>query len=79
MQTTKSYSNQRQPGREHFPLYPKGFIALRIVQLVLAVVVIGLTGFGVTYAAFSEVALLLFTVRKTHLHWQSPLLTLLRE
>lgn len=43
------YSTRRLAGREHFPEFPKGFIAIRIVQLVLSVVILGLCGFGVTF------------------------------
>lgn len=43
------YSTRRLTGREHFPEFPKGFIAIRIVQLVLSVVILGLCGFGVTF------------------------------
>jgi hypothetical protein len=49
------YSSARLAGREHIPLYPHNFIALRIVQLVLAVVVIGLAAFGVAGLAFDGV------------------------
>ena len=40
------YSPIRAPGHEHIPLYPRGFIALRIVQLVLCLLVLGLTAYG---------------------------------
>jgi len=56
------YSAERPVGREHIPLYPRGFIALRIVQLVLAVIIIGLCGYGVYGLAFSGDILTLFTV-----------------
>lgn len=46
------YSSARLAGREHIPLYPQNFIALRIVQLVLAVIVIGLAAYGVAGIAF---------------------------
>ncbi|KAK3336632.1 hypothetical protein B0T19DRAFT_437373 [Cercophora scortea] len=46
------YSAVRLAGREHIPIYPNGFIALRIVQLVFAVIVIGLAAFGIYYLAF---------------------------
>jgi hypothetical protein len=58
------YSNQRTPGREHFPLYPKNFIAVRIVQLVLALIILGLSGYGVAFLVFSGDCLTLFTVRQ---------------
>lgn len=46
------YSSARLAGREHIPLYPQNFIALRIVQLVVAVIVIGLSAYGVAGWAF---------------------------
>jgi len=46
------YSSARVAGREHIPIYPHNFIALRIVQLVLAVIVIGLAAYGVAGLAF---------------------------
>jgi hypothetical protein len=42
----------RPLGREHIPIYPRGFIAIRIVQLVLALIILGLAAFGVTYISF---------------------------
>jgi hypothetical protein len=39
----------REPGREHIPLLPKGFFAIRIVQLVLALIIMGLAGYGVLF------------------------------
>ncbi len=43
----------RPEGREHIPIFPKNFIALRIVQLVLAVIVLALSAYGIAggYAA----------------------------
>ncbi len=47
------YSAARVPGREHIPLFPKGFIAVRIVQLVLCLLVLALSAYGIAggYAA----------------------------
>ena len=56
------YNPTRAPGHEHIPLYPKGFIALRIVQLILALICVGLCGFGVAVLAFAGDTLMLFTV-----------------
>jgi hypothetical protein len=56
-----TYSAQRPPGRAHIPLYPKGFIAIRIVQLVLALFIIGFCAYGVSTLAFSGGSLMLFT------------------
>ncbi|KAH8196767.1 hypothetical protein TruAng_009059 [Truncatella angustata] len=65
METPGKYLSQRAPGREHLPLYPKGFIAIRIVQLVLAVVVLGLTAYGVSQLAFDGDILSLFSALAT--------------
>lgn len=56
------YSASRPAGREHIPLYPKGFIGLRIVQLVIAVIVLGLDAFTLSILAFDGNALMAFTV-----------------
>lgn len=52
MDQSDKYTSARVAGREHIPLYPRNFIALRIVQLVLAVIIIGLAAFGVAGLAF---------------------------
>ncbi|KAL2021435.1 hypothetical protein VTK56DRAFT_7188 [Thermocarpiscus australiensis] len=46
MNSTK-YSTARAPGHEHIPIYPRGFIAVRIVQLVLAIIIMGLSAFSI--------------------------------
>lgn len=46
------YSHERAPGREHIPRYPTGFIAIRIVQLIFALIIIGLSAYGVSLLAF---------------------------
>ncbi|KAH7086015.1 hypothetical protein BKA63DRAFT_549020 [Paraphoma chrysanthemicola] len=56
---------ERLAGREHIPIYPRGFIALRIVQLVLGVIILGLCSFGVAGYAFSGDILMLFTALAT--------------
>ncbi|KAL1835346.1 hypothetical protein VTJ49DRAFT_6975 [Mycothermus thermophilus] len=43
-----SRSNVRLPGREHIPIYPKGWIGIRIAQGVLALIVLGLAANGVS-------------------------------
>ncbi|KAI1445885.1 hypothetical protein F5Y02DRAFT_417494 [Annulohypoxylon stygium] len=60
-QPSSKYSNQRAPGREHIPLYPKGFVAIRIIQLIFSIVCLGLSAFGIAYLVFAGDALLLFT------------------
>ncbi|KAI1815247.1 hypothetical protein GGS20DRAFT_356103 [Poronia punctata] len=48
-------------GQEHIPAYPKGFIAARIVQLVLAVICLGLAGYAVSLLPISGAGLTVFT------------------
>ncbi|KAL1838810.1 hypothetical protein VTJ49DRAFT_2203 [Mycothermus thermophilus] len=43
MTVTDSRSAVRLPGREHIPIYPRGYLALRILQLVLACCIMGVT------------------------------------
>ena len=57
-----SRSAQRAPGREHVPLYPKGFIAIRIVQLVVAVIILGLIAYSMSLIIFDGNCLNIFTV-----------------
>lgn len=49
---TAQHSTVRPPGREHIPIYPRGFIVIRIVQLVLAVVIIALAAYSIHYGAY---------------------------
>ncbi|KAI0388487.1 hypothetical protein F5Y17DRAFT_202169 [Xylariaceae sp. FL0594] len=51
----------RPAGKEHVPLYPKGFVALRILQLVFAVVCLGLTACLLTIVSFDAADLMIFT------------------
>ncbi|KAI8957615.1 hypothetical protein F5Y11DRAFT_77885 [Daldinia sp. FL1419] len=60
-QPSSKYSNQRVAGKEHIPLYPKGFAAIRIIQLVIAIICLGLSAFGIVYLVFAGDALTLFT------------------
>ncbi|KAI1205578.1 uncharacterized protein F4807DRAFT_275267 [Annulohypoxylon truncatum] len=64
-QPPSKYSNQRAPGKEHIPLYPKGFVAVRIIQLILSIVCLGLCAFGIAYLVFAGDALMLFTAIAT--------------
>lgn len=52
----------RKPGREHFPIYPKGFIVLRILQLVVAVIVLGLVAYSIHFLAWDGNAFMLAVV-----------------
>ncbi|KAG8163314.1 hypothetical protein KVR01_006611 [Diaporthe batatas] len=59
------YSPHRPAGRQHVPNYPKGFIALRFVQLILAVVVLGLCAYSLIYYSAAGIALSVFTAVAT--------------
>lgn len=61
-QPASKYSSQRVSGKEHIPIYPKGFIAVRIIQLIVGIICLGLSAFGIAYIAFAGDALTLFTV-----------------
>lgn len=41
-------SSVRAPGKEHMPNYPKGWITIRILQLIVAIVTLGLCCYLVT-------------------------------
>ncbi|KAF6815963.1 integral membrane protein [Colletotrichum sojae] len=60
MQNTQQYPAQRPAGHEHIPVYPRGFIAIRIVQLVLALIILGLCAFGAYLFPTSGNCLMLF-------------------
>lgn len=62
MNTTK-YSTARPAGREHVPVYPKSFIAIRIVQLVLAVVILALDAYSLSQLISVGAEINIFTVR----------------
>ncbi|KAI0007202.1 hypothetical protein F4779DRAFT_593054, partial [Xylariaceae sp. FL0662B] len=65
MQQSPRYSIERAPGKEHILLYPRGFIAVRIIQLIIGIVCLGLCAFGVSYLVFAGDALMLFTAVAT--------------
>ncbi|XXH06163.1 hypothetical protein Hte_012609 [Hypoxylon texense] len=60
-QPSSKYSSQREAGKEHIPVYPRGFIAVRIIQLIIAIICLGLSAYGIAYLAFAGDALTLFT------------------
>jgi hypothetical protein len=74
--SSDKYTPVRVVGREHIPLYPKNFIALRIVQLTLAVIVIGLAAFGVAGLAFDGDVFIMVVVGASPPARLPPLLTL---
>lgn len=56
------YSSDRSPGREHIPLYPKGFIGIRIVQLIIAILTVGLAAYGGIFYVFNGTILTMAVV-----------------
>ncbi|KAK1972255.1 hypothetical protein LY78DRAFT_688451 [Colletotrichum sublineola] len=65
MENDSKYSRQRVRGHEHVPLYPKGFIALRIVQLILAIIVTGLCAYGIYREPIEGNCLMIFVSLST--------------
>lgn len=64
-----SRSTERAAGREHIPIYPKGFIAIRIIQLVIAVIILGLIAYSLSLIIFDGNSLNIFTVSRTTTTW----------
>ncbi|KAI1119269.1 hypothetical protein F5Y14DRAFT_397208 [Nemania sp. NC0429] len=58
---SSNYITERPAGREHIPLYPKGFIAVRYIQLVLGIICLGLTAYAVAVLPLVGAVLMLFT------------------
>ncbi|KAI0444893.1 hypothetical protein F4803DRAFT_510216 [Xylaria telfairii] len=56
-----NYISERAAGKEHIPIYPKGFVAVRIIQLVLGIICLGLTAYTVAVAPLIGAILMLFT------------------
>lgn len=56
------YSPERAPGREHVPRYPPGFVAIRFVQLVFALIIIGLAAYGISLLPFDGSIFILVVV-----------------
>ncbi|KAI1282636.1 hypothetical protein F5Y07DRAFT_193787 [Xylaria sp. FL0933] len=56
-----SYVTERAAGREHFPIYPKGFVAVRIIQLILGVICLGLSAYITSVIPITGAVLVLFT------------------
>ncbi|KAI0872637.1 hypothetical protein GGS24DRAFT_502618 [Hypoxylon argillaceum] len=60
-----NYITERPEGREHIPLYPNGFVAVRIIQLVLGIICLGLTAYAISVLPITGAALMLFTAITT--------------
>ncbi len=56
------YSTARAPGREHIPLFPKGYIAVPIIQLVLAVITLAMSAYSMSLAVMPVGIAVLVTV-----------------
>ncbi|KAI0095837.1 hypothetical protein GGR51DRAFT_62657 [Nemania sp. FL0031] len=56
-----NYITERPAGKEHIPLYTKGFVAVRILQLVLGIICLGLTAYTTAVLPITGAVLMLFT------------------
>lgn len=65
-----SDSMKRRPGHEHIPNYPKGWVAIRIVQLVLALALVGLGAYAATRQAWAGPILTIWGVSQQHAFYQ---------
>ncbi|KXJ87843.1 hypothetical protein Micbo1qcDRAFT_207605 [Microdochium bolleyi] len=54
------HSAKRDAGREHIPQYPKGFVALRILQLIFSLICMGLSAFAMSLANSSTSIIMIF-------------------
>lgn len=52
----------RENGKEHFPKYTPGYITLPIMQLVLSLIIMGLTAYTLAFWPFVGNCLTMFTV-----------------
>ncbi|KAJ4295907.1 hypothetical protein N0V88_004609 [Collariella sp. IMI 366227] len=53
------HSYTQPGGQEHIPLYPNGWIAIRIVQLVLSIIILAMTAYNVDVIAYDGNSLML--------------------
>lgn len=53
---------ESRPGREHIPQYPRGWFAIRIIQLILAVACIGLGAYAAAKRAWAGPLLTVWAV-----------------
>lgn len=54
----------RAPGREHVPLYPRGFLHLRILQLVMAIAALFLAIYVLTVRSYDGILLMVVVVSR---------------
>ncbi|KAJ1330929.1 membrane-associating domain-containing protein [Microdochium nivale] len=54
------HSTEREPGKEHIPRHPRGFVVLRALQLLFAIICLGLSAYVVSVLSFSSTALMIF-------------------
>lgn len=57
----------RERGKEHIPRYPRGWITIRILQLIFAVITLGLNGYLVAYRTYASFIVAIFAVRLSFL------------
>lgn len=55
----------RPAGMEHIPRYPRGFLVLRVLQLIGSFICLGLSAYGIAVLVLPGNGLMLFTVSKT--------------
>ncbi|KAH8899372.1 hypothetical protein GQ53DRAFT_836425 [Thozetella sp. PMI_491] len=61
----EKYSPVRAEGREHIPLLPKGFFAIRIIQLVFTLIILALSAYGVSISSASGIVFILVVALMT--------------
>ena len=66
-------SSERAPGMEHIPKHPAGFIALRILQLIVGLICLGLSAYTVAIGTLVGNAVMVFTVRLHSSHLIPPI------
>lgn len=58
------HTAHREPGMEHIPKHPRGFIIVRIIQLVFALICIGLSGYLLAIGAGGPPGFMIFVVSR---------------
>lgn len=59
-------SGTRRPGMEHIPRYPPGWITIRILQLIVSLICIGLGAYSATRRAVAGPLLTVWAVSHFH-------------
>lgn len=58
-------SLRRPAGKEHIPIYPRGWIAVSICQLVLDIIIVGVAAYSLVYTYYVAVFATISCVRAT--------------